>query len=275
LTLIRPVFNMRFTSVPEYVPNADRQFLTILSANLWHDWPRRRRLPDRLEAFARLVESEGADVVLLQEVARWPELHVDEWLAERLGMAFAYSATNGNKSSIGFEEGLAVFSRYPMSSPMPIPLGNQNGFVRRMALASEVHSEFGELLAISVHLGLINGRNKLQWRDLQSWVMDFAGGRTALIGGDFNIPEDSQQIRQAQNIWVDTFRKLNPFADGATHELRWPWGKVFRRHRLDYIFLQPGPAKFEVVESRHVGSARRPHSDHRAVVARLSPIETT
>ena len=48
--------------------------LTIMSANLWHDWPRYWRLEQRLETFARLVEAERVDILLLQEVSRTPTL---------------------------------------------------------------------------------------------------------------------------------------------------------------------------------------------------------
>ncbi len=44
--------------------------LTVVSANLWHDWPRFRRLKERLEVFVRLIEEQQADLILLQEVAR-------------------------------------------------------------------------------------------------------------------------------------------------------------------------------------------------------------
>ncbi len=70
--------------------------LTVLSANLWHDWPRFRRIKERLEDFARLAEREQADVILLQEVARTRAIRADEWLADRLGMVSVYSRANGH-----------------------------------------------------------------------------------------------------------------------------------------------------------------------------------
>jgi hypothetical protein len=59
--------------------------------------------------------------------------------------------------------------------------------------------------------------------------------------------------------------------DGATHELRFPWGKAFRRRRLDYLFLQPGPTFWTVEDARHLDTPHPSHSDHRAVLARLRP----
>jgi endonuclease/exonuclease/phosphatase family metal-dependent hydrolase len=245
--------------------------ITVLSANLWHDWPFRRRLPERLESFARLVEAEGADVVLLQEVFRTAGLSADQWLADRLGMAYSYSRVNGDKAAIGFEEGLAIFSRFPLAEAQTRHLGMTSGVTRRLALASEVRSPLGKFLAVSVHLGLLRGPNRSQWVDLFNWVGDITRGRTAFIGGDFNTHESSEQIARAQRSWVDTFRSLNPEADGTTFEIRWPWGTPFFRRRFDYIFLRQGQSDWRVMDARHVESAELLHSDHTAVITRVKP----
>jgi endonuclease/exonuclease/phosphatase family metal-dependent hydrolase len=269
LAVMRPVKKIRTCFSPKISLPATNKTITVISANLWHDWPLRRNLSDRLEAFAQLVESEGADVVLLQEVVRSSEICVDDWLADRLGMAYAYTPANGDERVIGFEEGLAIFSRFPILTHHRKALGRRSSFFHRLALGAEVKSPFGNLFAISVHLGFLKSRNRNQWDDLQSWVTDMAGGRAALIGGDFNMHEGTDQIQQAQNLWIDTFRLLNPKQDATTHELRLPWGTSFRRRRLDYIFLQPGPTYWTVLEARHLKGLDKPHSDHRAVMARL------
>jgi endonuclease/exonuclease/phosphatase family metal-dependent hydrolase len=271
LAVMRPVKQIRISLSPTISNIATNKAITVISANLWHDWPLRRKLPDRLEAFAQLVESEGADVVMLQEVVRSTGICVDDWLANRLGMAYAYTPANGDERVLGFEEGLAIFSRFPILTHHRKPLGRKSNFFHRLALGAEVKSPFGHLFAISVHLGLLKSRNRNQWDDLHTWVTDMAGGRTALIGGDFNMPEGTTQIRQAQNLWIDTFRLVNPKQDATTHELRFPWGASFRRRRLDYIFLQPGPTFWTILEARHLETPYEPHSDHRAVMARLVP----
>ncbi len=246
--------------------------LTVISANLWHDWPKYRRMSARLDDFAHLVEEEGADIILLQEVARTPSFHVDEWLEQRLGMAYVYSRANGHHGAIGFEEGLAVFSRFPLREPHLKQLDTgSNPFVRRLVLGASVETPCGDLLAFSAHLGLSPQQNAKQVERLRSWVADVAGQHTALIGGDFNAHEDKPQIQQARRSWVDTFRHLNSQTDGTTHELRWPWGKPMSRKRLDYIFLHPGKQQWQVLETRHLHAPHAPHSDHRAVMTRLTP----
>ena len=249
------------------------QGLTVISANLWHDWPQHRRALERLEAFARLVEEHQADVLLLQEVARTTRFWTDQWLGKRLGMSYVYSRANGHLGGIGFEEGLAVFSRHPLSQPVLRQLSpRENRFARRLALGTQVNSPCGNLLAFSVHLGLTGKQNSEQAAKLSDWVQDISGGMAALVGGDFNAGERSQQIKKLQRSWLDTFRHLNPFGDGATHELRWPWGRPFRRDRLDYIFLKARQNHWKVLEARHLETPGLLHSDHRAVLLRLAPV---
>jgi len=247
--------------------------VTVISANLWHDWPRCRFLPQRLESFARLVEAEKADILLLQEVARLERIRADQWLAERLGMASFYCKANGHERGIGFEEGVAVLSRFPLSSPRVRRLGKgarSIPFVRRIALGCAVQTHFGRLLVFSVHLGLLARSNARQLAELRFWVREVAGSRSAVVGGDFNAAENSPQILSARAAWIDAFRHFHPKADGTTHEIRLPWGGRIRPRRLDYIFLHRGrEGRWVALEARHVQSPKGPRSDHSAVLLRL------
>jgi len=248
--------------------------ITIISANLWHDWPRHRQLLPRLSAFAKLAESEAADIVLLQEVARTTKLKVDEWLAERLGMGYAYARANGHESGIGFEEGLAVFSRFPLELPQWHQLGvSAFQLAQRMALGANVRTPCGNLMVFSVHLGISTKENRLQLKRLQDWIGLTTKEHTAVIGGDFNAHENKSQIRHIQRHWLDTFRHINPEEDGTTHEIRWPWGKPIQQHRLDYLFLQRGKSQWNVLDAHHISAqvGKGIHSDHQAVLARLVP----
>jgi endonuclease/exonuclease/phosphatase family metal-dependent hydrolase len=308
-SVAEPAGALSFRRMPG-IQRPRHETLSVLSANLWHDWPRFRDLAERLEDFARLVEQTQADLLLLQEVVRTPTLHAGAWLAERLGMSFVYSRSNGHRGGIGFEEGLAVLSRYPLGQPALNQLSQgSNPFVRRMALAVPVNIPSGErsesqILACSVHLGISRNENARQLTRLQSWIAGLAGGGPALVGGDFNTHETSPQMQlvrkksdaQATPVqphppvqpnrggegweahdrrskgWLDTFRHLHPDAEGTTHTLRWPWGGTLLRHRLDYIFLQPGSPEWQVLETRHLDAPGGPHSDHRAVLTRLKMI---
>lgn len=268
-----PAGRVSIRSLPSNDVRHDCGGLTVVSANLWHDWPRRRRAVERLEDFSQIVESNQADIILLQEVTRTPDFKVDEWLSERLGMAYVYSRANGHNAGIGFEEGVAIFSRYPLNSPQIRQLDDRsNPFVRRLALGAEVDSPCGKITGVSVHLGLLRQQNALQLSGLHRWVSAFDVDTPALIGGDFNAHETSAQIRHAKSAWLDIYRHLNPHDDGTTHELRAPWGSLLHRARLDYIFLKPGKALWKVIEARHLDTLAGKISDHRAVLARLVPV---
>ena len=273
LKVAEPAGRLSIRSFPAYPASINADRITILSANLWHDWPRYRHREERLDDFARLVESQGADIVLLQEVARTTGFRVDEWLSERLGMGYIYSRANGHEDGIGFEEGLAVFSRFPLTKPQIQQLGgNSNPFVRRLALGATVNTPRGRLMIFSVHLGLARRQNEAQLAHLKSWVARQAGELPFLVGGDFNAHEGSPQIRKVRSAWLDTFRHIHPSAEGYTHELRWPWGSVIRRHRLDYVFFGANRWRWRVAEACHVDAPGGPHSDHRAVLVRLAPL---
>jgi endonuclease/exonuclease/phosphatase family metal-dependent hydrolase len=273
ISVTAPAGRLTFQREPFPVPAEECGVLTVMSANLWHDWPRFRGLEKRLESFAGLIESKKVDLVLLQEVARTPKLKTDEWLAQRLQMAYVYSRANGS-SKIGFEEGLGVYSRFPLKKlPYIRQMGRTcNPFSRRLALGVEVDTPCGEILAFSTHLGLTRKQNARQLHELHAWVRQLTAEKSAIIAGDFNAPEHTHQIRYVRSFWQDTFREINQHGQAATHEIRWPWGGVFLRQRLDYIFLQAGQPAWQVVDVQHIDADDGPHSDHRAVLARLSPV---
>jgi endonuclease/exonuclease/phosphatase family metal-dependent hydrolase len=248
-----------------------------MTANLLNPFARpgrvdRRALLARLEAFAGLVERERADVLLCQEVGRGHDFRVDTWLAEKLDMAVAYVRANGNAERIGHEEGLAIFSRYPLLAPKSVLLGG--GFWRRPALGAVVRSPLGEVAIYTAHLSLRPWRNRRQPAKLRAWVEATAGERPALIGGDFNAHETEPHIAELSLStgemppWIDLFRAVHPTADGTTHELKL-FGRTLRRCRLDYLFLRPTALKLRIASSVITISNKIAFSDHKAVMAKV------
>ena len=269
-TVTQPVGRLSVQLHPATVNPAETRAITIVSANLWHDWPKHRNIVQRLESFIGMVRNENTDVVLLQEVAHRSNLHVDQWLSDRLGMAYAYSRANGHETGIGFEEGLAVLSRFPIQSLYLQQLGSPaNIFIHRLAMGAKVVSPWGSFGAISVHLAMLKRQNAHQLTHLFDWLNSTMGDLPTIIGGDFNSHESSTRMKRVRSVWTDTFRLLNPDADGTTHELRIPLVKWIQRSRLDYIFLRHGKAKWKVLETRHLDGCNGPHSDHRAVLTRV------
>ena len=249
-------------------PTNSGESLVVISANLWHDWPRHRVLPERLESFAATVEREGADLVLLQEVVRLPGMRADEWLADRLGMSSVYLRVNGHAGAIGFEEGLTILSKEPISESRALKLEpGRVPLVKRMALAAKVSGDHGDFWAYSAHLAFLNRPNIAQLAHLRSWVTATSGSQMALIGGDFNADEKKPQIRQVSSDWVDLYRRQNPEKEGTTFALRTPLGVV--RRRLDYLFLHRGEPQWQVEDAGHLANSEPDYSDHTSVIARL------
>jgi len=265
-----PAGRMTFLPFPVEKLTPSSQKITVLSANLWHDWPRHRDLTTRLEAFAQLAERENADILLLQEVARTKYIDSAAWLADRLGMAYVYARANGHERGIGFEEGLAVLSRYPLYDPEVLPLSDGlNPFSRRIALTAQVQLPDGQVDVVSAHLGLVGAANQRQQAWLREWVTHEKGAVPVIIGGDFNAAETTLQIQQTQQSWIDTLRAVDSETEGITHVLEWPWGSTMREDRLDYIFISPGGRDFQVLETYHLTASGPTHSDHQVVLTRL------
>ena len=257
-------------------PRAAATELTVLCANLWHDWPRYQRWPDRVASFARLAESVDADVLLLQEVARTPALAADRWLADRLGFALASTRANGDLEAIGFEEGPAILSRFAIGDVHLRQLTHgHNPIVRRVALAACLETPFGPLHVVSAHLGLLQRHNADQIRRLRAWVTDVSGGAAVVVGGDFNATEHRAEMVETRRTWTDTYRHLHPHGTVATHTRRTRDRRGWLHRRLDYVFLQqPERARWVVLECAHVDAPGGPHSDHRAVLVRIAPPAT-
>ena len=270
LAISEPAGRVTVYQQPVFTDHRNCGEIKILSANLWHDFPYYRNLKERTKNFARLVEETGADILLLQEVTRILPFHADEWLADELGMAYIYSRANGH-DLVGFEEGLGIYSRFPLGSPVLMSMpGGFGPLIRRIALGAPIYTPCGELFTFSVHLSTLPIWNRLQIFRLQEWVKNTTQGNTALIGGDFNTFENTKKIRNICGKWMDTFRYINPQADGVTYESHWPWGGK-RRVRLDYVFLKQEKPGWIVIDSQHIYHPNNPHSDHHAVLTRLEP----
>ncbi|MGB9641430.1 MAG: endonuclease/exonuclease/phosphatase family protein [Anaerolineales bacterium] len=250
-------------------PTIECQSITILSANLCHTWPKRNFPYERLHKFIELVKEKQADILLLQEVMHTDTSGVHGWLAEQLQMNVAYARTNGHRQWLRFEEGVAVLSRFPIVHTEHKFLKSFfHPFVHRQALAAQIATPWGKILAISTHLSITPWQNRHQIEQIQTWIEGQA--HSAVLGGDFNAAEHTHRIARIQQIWIDTLRHIYPtFSQPFTHSLNLPFRQRIQQ-RLDYIFLIQHEPKWAILSA---GIDQAYHfSDHLAVWAQLAPI---
>lgn len=191
-------------------PTADR--LRILQLNAWHGYPDpggrlvvQDSPSDRLVRAGRLaaeVSRLQPDVVVLQE--SWctvGEGCLADRLVEELGFHAVYARANGSLRWLGFEEGSAILSRFPIDDPKVWRLApDRDAFERRIALTARIdHPELAFEL-VGVHLA--NGDADLagaQAADLLERILARLE-RPVLIAGDLNLPGDHPalvRIREA------------------------------------------------------------------------------
>jgi endonuclease/exonuclease/phosphatase family metal-dependent hydrolase len=131
---------------------------------------------------------DAIDVWLLQEIETLDggRLVAAEWIAERLGMHWAFAPTRITDD--GDTHGLALLSRYPIKdvAVLWLPAFDLAWNSRdRAALAATIELPSGDARVYNVHLD-----TKLNFDEravqLQPVVDDAAAHETAIIGGDFN-----------------------------------------------------------------------------------------
>ncbi len=144
---------------------------------------------ERADRLASAINRLRPDVVVLQEA--WctvTEGCLVDQLAEDLELHAVYARANGSLRWLGFEEGAAILSRYPIADPETWRLQpDRDRFERRIALAARIGHPALPFEVVGVHVA--NGDPELaatQSRHLLEQLRDRAE-RPALIACDFNL----------------------------------------------------------------------------------------
>lgn len=281
--------------------------LRVMTWNVWWrfgDWRARR------DAILAVLRAEQPDVVGLQEVWATEDENLAQWLAERLGMEFAWSPSpspqrwqrrlamtgEDGEDSGAIAFGNAVLSRHPLReqriASLPSGTGEDEG---RTALQVLLDTPGGVLPFTTTHLNSSPAESAVRVAQVGD-VVRFVAERhrrsenryPPVLTGDFNAVETSDEVRVACGyetagpvegfVLVDSWRFAAPGDPGLTWDRRNPW--VARVHqpsaRIDYVLV--GLAPF----SGH-GSVRSVRltatdpvdgvwaSDHAAIVVDLEP----
>jgi endonuclease/exonuclease/phosphatase family metal-dependent hydrolase len=277
---------------------AEDRLVRVVTFNLLHGgpWSGLTGRDDHLEARLVLIVAQlralEPDVVALQEspVTRWRG-DVAARLAGALGLEHVHARATERvfgwrppgrliMGALGFVEGPAILSRYPIVSSAIHELPH---CVRRLdprvALRADLATPAGMLRVYSTH----TSRDDCQTRRVAEVALAERGPLPVLVAGDLNTGESAAALQELRERgFVDLFREANPTALGATVRQDVLAAASTVRRRVDYLLLLPGArVEAHVVSSRVVldtpgrradGGPLWP-SDHYGVLAeiRLSP----
>jgi endonuclease/exonuclease/phosphatase family metal-dependent hydrolase len=273
--------------------------MRIVSWNLW--W-RFGPWAERQKAVLAVLRELDPDVVGLQEVWAAGGENLAEWLADELGLHWAWAASPASERwqrRIGdpsVDVGNAVLSRWPVVEQdvlrLPAPEELDDG---RLALYARLAAPGHEVPFFTTHLTSAPSASAVrveQVTALAEFVAAHRGGTAfpPVITGDFNAWPDSDEIRRfggyrtapaaPGQLFLDAWEYADPASPSATWD---PANPYVADHspavRIDYIHVgPPGPASLG-----HVRAVRRAGagpvdgvwpSDHAAVVADLAAEET-
>ncbi len=240
-------------------PPHELQTITIATLNMLHGLPRFEYLESRKQLILEELRRLAPDVVLLQEVPvfRNREEQIGPWLAKGLGYDMAYGRANG-RAFLGFEEGEAVLSRYPIRDAQRHVLLPKPGLVEnRIVLRAVIDTPLGMLEVYNTHFSHRVNRDPLRLKqaaDLIRFLQNTYRFRElpAVIGGDINAFPDSQPTRLLiEGGLIDAAVQVDPAADGPTSWFRDITDPADSpRARIDYMFLYPEGAERSLTVSR-------------------------
>jgi endonuclease/exonuclease/phosphatase family metal-dependent hydrolase len=214
------------------VASAQSDTLRLFDYNMHNGFSMRGTLD--LEAMAQLIESQGADILALQEVGRgWVvngSVDMVVWLSWRLGMPATFTPTSG----LGWGHG--IFSRYPVirhdkfALPTPgLPLGR--GFAYHEIDVGNEQS----LLLINTHLDY--SPTDASIREMQTAsILHFLEGnpmRRLILTGDLNSQQMEPVLLSLQAVGLRDLIGEAGLSPGFTFPADQP------SRRIDYILASP------------------------------------
>jgi endonuclease/exonuclease/phosphatase family metal-dependent hydrolase len=177
------------------------QTLRLLDFNVLHGYSHFPDQDRRAERSIRAIAALRPDVIVLQEAWR-TRRHGDftTRLAEELDMDSAFARANGNLARLGFEEGEAILSRYPIVQAMRISLEPRKPFFeRRVALLAVLDLGGGETLTV---VGTHLDNRKLATANAQA--LHLAGRleslRPWILAGDLNAPSGGPAVAAFERL---------------------------------------------------------------------------
>jgi endonuclease/exonuclease/phosphatase family metal-dependent hydrolase len=231
------------------------------------------------------------DIIALQEASESRKHgNVPKRIAEALGYHLVFEPATQHisgfglfdrliTSAIGFKEGPAILSRYPIAASEVYDLPRcQRKLDPRILLRAEVTAPDGPIQIFSAHTAK---GDDCQLQRVGELFREHQGTGRAILMGDLNTGEQSPVLLEWQKDpgLIDVFRAANPGVSGGTvwQNIYVDWPTTDRR--VDFIFvLDEGTGSSPVVHSSTLAfdqPGRLPNgdaiwpSDHRGVIAEI------
>ncbi|MFE8014464.1 endonuclease/exonuclease/phosphatase family protein [Streptomyces antibioticus] len=268
----------------------------------WNLWWRFGPWEARQKAILSVLRELRPDVVGLQEVWAAGGENLAGWLADELGLYWAWAPSPAPErwrrrlpegEEGGVDIGNAVLSRWPVIAQdtllLPVPDDLADG---RLALYARLAAPAYEVPFFTTHLTSAPGASAVRQEQVGSLARFVARHKgdtpfPAVVTGDFNAWPDSDEVRLfggyktssavPGQVLLDAWEYAEPGAPAATWSAENPYAARLLEPsvRIDYIHVgPPGP-----VGEGHVRAVRRAGhgpvdgvwpSDHAAVVADLA-----
>jgi endonuclease/exonuclease/phosphatase family metal-dependent hydrolase len=212
-------------------PAAPVNKIRIFDLNVLHGYPDFFAHEERFRKALDEIRSHGPDVLVLQEV--WDTTdhgNMAERLGKELGFNHVYARANGSQSLIGFEEGAAVLSRFPILEAKRILLQPRKPWwENRIALVAKLDIGGEHVTIAGVHLSVLFPDDQAD--HLMEIAPQFA---LDIIVGDLNAESGSRAVAAfGKNGFTEAMPNSTIHAKG---NIQWSL-KEWNKQAIDHGFL--------------------------------------
>ena len=237
------------SSHPAVRPTSDANGITlkVMTYNIWWSgaykgawrFEKPKHVTERVLQIGRFIKQQKPDLVFLQEVVMESgpgSVNQILLLSETTGMnAWVYGEdVNQGLPFYRFISGNAILSKWPLEVLTNQSLAVSRAFFQvgvwtNRTLWCKTHIGEQEVLLASIHL--IGSKGGPKERSMQMrQILDFAGGRPAILAGDFNAVPSSEAIRTAIESGKFSTKLDGPYTVKSYNP----------RAKIDYIFAPTG-----------------------------------
>lgn len=165
---------------------------------------------DRIDNVVKFINEQDADIICLQEVF---DYDAHEALYNKLKTKYSHFYTHigpwhfdGSLSSLGFESGLFVASKYPIKNPIFHPFKNDNPHINRGVFSFDIATPDGKSAGsiFTTHLEPFENGKTLREKELTQIIAlmqskNLNEAYPVILCGDLNLPPNEAKK------WINTY----------------------------------------------------------------------